>query len=91
MEDRLMTSPEHELLVALCESHLKSVLNMEGAIFDRLLCAGELTPIHLAELFEDAANVYLSASEEISRQWCEARLSEHASSPRMESPEPVSG
>jgi hypothetical protein len=83
------TATEYALMVALCEAHLKSIMAMDEAVFDRLLVHGTRPPLELAELFEDAANIYLAASEAISRQWQESRPGVHASPPQTEYREQV--
>jgi hypothetical protein len=47
--------------------HLKQVVRLHTAMFEKLLFEDKDMPIQLAELFEDAGNTYLDISESISR------------------------
>lgn len=57
---------EAQILSAFCASHLHQVLTNHNDIFNRYLDLVELPELQFAELFEDAANMYLNCSEEIS-------------------------
>ncbi len=58
-----------ELLVDFFRSYLKEVVTIHHVMFHKLLFQGNGVPLELAELFEDAGNVYLDLSEEISRRY----------------------
>jgi hypothetical protein len=49
-------------------THLRQVLTIHQKMFEKLLCETSQLPLELAELLEDAANVYLGISEEISER-----------------------
>jgi hypothetical protein len=49
-------------------THLKQVVALHTAMFEKLLFQNDRLPLELAELFEDAANTYLDFSEEISQR-----------------------
>ena len=57
---------EAQILSAFCASHLHQVLTNHNDIFNRFLHLVELPDLQFAELFEDAANIYLNCSEAIS-------------------------
>lgn len=49
-------------------AHLKQVVTLHMAMFEKLLFESDDIPVELAELFEDAGNTYIDISETISRQ-----------------------
>jgi hypothetical protein len=60
-------------------AHLKQVMCIHQALFDRLIADGAEMPLELAEFFEDAGNLYLKFSEQISDRYCrtESKVKEH--------------
>lgn len=61
--------PDNELIIDFFRSYLKQVVTIHHAMFNKLLFQSEGIPLELAELFEDAGNVYLDISDEISRRY----------------------
>jgi hypothetical protein len=59
---------DNELIVDFFRSYLKQVVTIHHAMFEKLLFQSDGVPLELAELFEDAGNVYLDISEQISRR-----------------------
>ncbi len=59
---------DNELIIDFFRSYLKQVVTIYHAMFEKLLFQSDGVPLELAELFEDAGNVYLDISEQISRQ-----------------------
>ena len=62
-------SGSEELVVEFFRSYLKEIVTIHYVMFHKLLFEGNGVPLELAELFEDAGNVYLDISEEISRRY----------------------
>lgn len=54
--------------VSSFQAQVKQVVTIHQAMFDKLLADHVDLPLELAELLEDAANVYLNLSEEISQR-----------------------
>ena len=59
--------------VETVRAEIAQVLTLHQAMFQKLLFERSALPLELAELFEDAANVYLGFSEAISAQHLLAR------------------
>ncbi len=60
---------ENDLIVDFFRSYLKEVVTIHHVMFEKLLFESEGVPLELAELFEDAGNVYISISERISKRY----------------------
>lgn len=56
------------LILDFFRSYLQQVVTIHHAMFEKLLFQSDDVPVELAELFEDAGNVYLDISEQISRR-----------------------
>lgn len=54
--------------VSRFQAQVRQVVTIHQAMFDKLLADHVDLPLELAELLEDAANVYLGLSEEISQR-----------------------
>lgn len=67
---------EAATIVDYFRSYLQDVVTLHTAMFKKLLFEGEGLPLELAELFDDAANTYLTISESISKHHLQHRLSE---------------
>lgn len=48
--------------------HLKQVVKLHIAMFEKLLCQTDELPLDLGGLFEDVANIYLDFSESVSER-----------------------
>ena len=59
------------LILEFFRSYLQQVVTIHHAMFEKLLFQSDDVPVELAELFEDAGNVYLDISEQISRRHLE--------------------
>lgn len=57
-----------DLILQFFRSYLQQVVTIHHAMFEKLLFQSEDVAVELAELFEDAGNVYLDISEQISRR-----------------------
>ncbi len=66
-------SSDRVLLLALCESQLRSVKDLQALIVGEVLASEGPVPLQLAEFLEDVANALLDASEAISARHLEAR------------------
>jgi hypothetical protein len=69
MMTMMRSFPEHDILLELCKRHLNEVIERQQGVFDLLLAQAEPLPLEIGELFEDAANVYLRISDEISARY----------------------
>ena len=58
----------NNLILDFFRSYLQQVVTIHHAMFEKLLFQSDDVPVELAELFEDAGNVYLDISEQISRR-----------------------
>lgn len=58
----------NNLILEFFRSYLQQVVTIHHAMFEKLLFQSDDVPVELAELFEDAGNVYLDISEQISRR-----------------------
>ena len=68
---------EPEVICDYFRSYLMQVIQVHGAMFEKLLSEDLDIPLELAEAFEDAANTYLEISETISERY-RLRRSSHA-------------
>jgi hypothetical protein len=59
---------DNELNVDFFRTYLKQVVTIHHVMFEKLLFQSNGIPLELAELFEDAGNVYLDISEQISKR-----------------------
>lgn len=82
---------ENNLLIALCQHQLRQVTALQQPILEVLLERGAQLPLDFAELLEEAANVYLSASERISERYLEARQATHLPSTQTPYPRTETG
>jgi len=58
---------ERQEITAFLRKDLRRVVNIHGAMFQKLLFQNEELPLELADLFEDAGNRYLDISEQITQ------------------------
>lgn len=58
-----------EVICDYFRSYLMQVIQVHGAMFEKLLSEDLDIPLELAEAFEDAANTYLQISETISERY----------------------
>jgi hypothetical protein len=70
----------NNLILEFFRSYLQQVVTIHHAMFEKLLFQSDDVPVELAELFEDAGNVYLDISEQISRRRLEEEGSQEEAS-----------
>jgi hypothetical protein len=86
-----MPSPKRASLLAVCESQLRCVLDLQALVLEELQVANGPVPSHLAELLEDVANRLLDVSEIITDRHLAARRAAPSSPSGTESVCPGEG